>query len=240
MTNSPVFFGKVEVDSPLNADENLKIVEMIQLQGIDRFYMSAFNASFVFRPFLKIIAFASCAVIALVLLIVGVRAAVAIPDAPENTSVPLPLCPKPGIIFLLVKLAFFLCLLSFCVLSVTGFGPLLLGERLQGYLLMLHVTFAPVFIAAAAGIAVFADHRSMFSQKNPFSKVIFWGLLMLSLPVTLTMALCMLPVFGSHGQEALLVAHRWFALLFAFILFIEFCLLIYIKSLKNKKDGPNK
>ena len=80
-TDSPFFFGKLEVDSPIKTDGSPEFVEMIKLQGIDRLYMWAFNASFVFRPFLKIVAFASCGLIALILLAYIVRAVTAVSNA---------------------------------------------------------------------------------------------------------------------------------------------------------------
>jgi len=73
-TDSPFFFGKVEIDTPVKAENGVASVEMIHLQGLDRLYMWAFNASFVFRPMLKIVAFTACGLIALVLLAYLVRA----------------------------------------------------------------------------------------------------------------------------------------------------------------------
>ena len=40
------------------------------------------------------------------------------------------------------RFVFVLGLFSFCILLATGFGPLLFGCRLHGYLLMIHATFA--------------------------------------------------------------------------------------------------
>jgi hypothetical protein len=67
-TDSPFFFGTVELDTPVKTEAGAEFVEVIQLQGIDRFYMWAFNASFVFRPMLKIVALLSCALIGVVVL----------------------------------------------------------------------------------------------------------------------------------------------------------------------------
>jgi len=80
-TDAPFFFGKTQVDTPVNMDGDPEFIEMVELQGIDRVYMRAFNASFVFRPFLKIIVFAACGLIALVLLAYAVRAVAAISRA---------------------------------------------------------------------------------------------------------------------------------------------------------------
>jgi hypothetical protein len=77
-TDSAFFFGKVELDTPVQAEGGAEFVEMIKLQGIDRLYMWLFNFSFVFRPILKIVSFVSCGLIALVILAYSVRAVAAI------------------------------------------------------------------------------------------------------------------------------------------------------------------
>lgn len=142
------------------------------------------------------------------------------------------------------KLAFLLGLLSFVVLLLTGFLPMLLGGRLHGYWLMLHATFAPVFIACVAAVTVAGaqeycllkqdgDHflnlwknrktvkACWLTDCSAATKTGFWLLAALSLPVTLTMVLGMFPLFGTHGQEVLFQLHRWCALAFALVAFIE-------------------
>jgi hypothetical protein len=47
---------------------------MIEFQDINAFYAQAFAFSFVFRPWMKIITLGSCAVLAIVLLLYGLRA----------------------------------------------------------------------------------------------------------------------------------------------------------------------
>ena len=73
-TDSAFFFGNVQMDTPVMAEGGPEFVEMVELQGIDRLYVWAFNASFVFRPMLKIFAFGACGLIALVLLAYLIRA----------------------------------------------------------------------------------------------------------------------------------------------------------------------
>lgn len=72
-TDAAFFFGNVAVDSPIALTEG-DGVEMVEFQGVDRFYAWAFAFSFVFRPWLKIVALGSCAVMGLVLLLYGLRA----------------------------------------------------------------------------------------------------------------------------------------------------------------------
>lgn len=77
--DSPFFFGGVAVDTPLQGDR--RFVQMAELQGIDRLFMWAFNASFVFRPMLKVVAFLGCGLIGLALLGYGLKALAAISRA---------------------------------------------------------------------------------------------------------------------------------------------------------------
>ncbi len=72
-TTSPFFFGAVEVDSPV-VSETPAMKEMVGFQEISRFYAWAFSASFVFRPWFKIVALASAGILGVVLLLYGLKA----------------------------------------------------------------------------------------------------------------------------------------------------------------------
>ncbi len=154
------------------------------------------------------------------------------------------------------KLVFLLWLLSFFVLLLTGFLPLMFACKLHGYLLMIHATFAMVFIACAAIVVVLGGGEFAFSKKDaemvpPDSqysgdgcwltdtgigaKVCFWILTVMTLPVILTMVLSMLPLFGTHGQEFLFHLHRWSGLIFAWIAIVELYMLIRMGVLKDTK-----
>jgi nitrate/TMAO reductase-like tetraheme cytochrome c subunit len=80
-TESSFFFGKTELDTPVEIEGGPEFVEMIKLQGIDRFYMWCFNFSFVFRPMMKIVAFISCGLIGLVVLTYSLRAIAVVSNA---------------------------------------------------------------------------------------------------------------------------------------------------------------
>ncbi|UCG57452.1 MAG: hypothetical protein JSU70_21615, partial [Phycisphaerales bacterium] len=71
--DAPFFFGEVAIDSPLGSGEDDGL-EMVEFQDIDRSYAWAFAVSFVFRPWLKVVAFGSCAIMGVVLLLYGLRA----------------------------------------------------------------------------------------------------------------------------------------------------------------------
>ena len=71
-TDGPFFFGDITVDSPIVAARETK--KMIEFQDINPFYAWAFAFSFVFRPWMKIIALGSSAILAGVLLLYALKA----------------------------------------------------------------------------------------------------------------------------------------------------------------------
>lgn len=72
-TDAPFFFGTVAVDSPVVTHPAVP-KEMVEFQEIDRFYARAFAFSFVFRPWLKVVALGCCAIIGGVVLLYALRA----------------------------------------------------------------------------------------------------------------------------------------------------------------------
>jgi len=72
-TNQPFFFGKVEVDTPIASEEGA-VKKMIEFQDLNPVYTKAFAMSFMFRPLLKVVSFGSCAILAAVLLLYGLKA----------------------------------------------------------------------------------------------------------------------------------------------------------------------
>jgi len=72
-SDAPFVFGNVEVDSPVaKQQDNTKI--MVEFQDESPLYMRLFAISFVFRPWLKIVALLSCGAIAAVLVYYGLKA----------------------------------------------------------------------------------------------------------------------------------------------------------------------
>jgi hypothetical protein len=160
------------------------------------------------------------------------------------------------------KFIFLLGLLSFVVLLLTGFTPLMLGSRLAGYWLIIHATFAPIFIGCTALLALLGAGQYRFKKEDLNvigtdykksetgvcwladtgigAKAGFWLLLVLSLPVTLTMVLSMFPLFGTHGQELLYHLHRWCGLVFACIAMVELYMLIRMGILEDTKTKSHK
>ncbi len=156
------------------------------------------------------------------------------------------------------NLVFLVGLLCFAILALTGFLPLAFGHRLEGYWLMLHATFALVFIACAAIVVFLGAGHYAFNKKDADAippglkcqcpkdgcwltdtgvgaKVGFWLLAILALPLTLTMVLSMLPLLDTHGQELMFHLHRWCGLAFAWIAIVELYMLVRIGVLKDTK-----
>ena len=74
-TKMPFFFGQVTVDGPVWAEKNAgEYKEMLEFQQVPPLYTRAFAMSFVFRPWMKIVAGGSCAIIAAVLLLYALKA----------------------------------------------------------------------------------------------------------------------------------------------------------------------
>ncbi len=71
-TDAGFFFGKVAVDSPLVAIQD-EFKEMVHYQDINKLYAKIFAFTYVFRPWLKIVALACCAVIGIILLLYGLK-----------------------------------------------------------------------------------------------------------------------------------------------------------------------
>ena len=72
-TDSPMFFGEVLAEAPAPVGK-ANVKKMHELLGEDGTYWKLFAMSFVFRPMLKIVGFASAAIIGAILLLYGLRA----------------------------------------------------------------------------------------------------------------------------------------------------------------------
>jgi len=79
-TNAPFFFGEVAVDSPLSSRQG-SVRRMVEFEDIGPGFAKLFAFSFVFRPWLKVVALASCAVLAAVLLLYALKALACITKA---------------------------------------------------------------------------------------------------------------------------------------------------------------
>lgn len=161
---------------------------------------------------------------------------------------------KQSIVVILRMLAYLLALVCFVVLALTGFYPvLILGEHISGYLVMLHVTFAPVLTVCVAVLAVMwasncrftsgdwpwferivkrvtsvksVDKAAKSKSSGLGQKITFWLIIFLILPLALSIVISMFPLFGTHWQELLLGLHRYTAYIFTVVVIVHTCLLI--------------
>jgi len=166
---------------------------------------------------------------------------------------------KLNLISALRVLVYAVALLCVVILAVTGFIPVLKGEHISGYPVMIHATFAPVFAVCLAVLAVLWAGRCKFSRGDwPWlenlvkcvtaaeasnaqqgckcsaltQKVTFWLIVFLSLPLILSIILSMYPFFGTHWQEYLLALHRNTAIAF-FLLTIVHTLALLLGGSKK-------
>jgi len=134
------------------------------------------------------------------------------------------------------KTIYFLTILCVLILAFTGFLPVLFGSHLSGYLLLIHVSVAPIFAICMALISLIWANQKRFDRLNwewfrklfkknrnqsnsvqfynCTEKVFFWFLLILALIIILSILLSMLKYFGTGAQEFLIQLHRFSALFF--------------------------
>ena len=142
---------------------------------------------------------------------------------------------KPGNALGVLRGLFYLLTLAlFLILAITGFVPVVFfGGHLTGILLLVHVTAAPVFALSLALLSLLWAHRQRFTAENWETittlaarkhvapdrlgdlgrKICFWLILFFALPLILSIILGVFPLFGTEGQESLVLLHGISALL---------------------------
>ncbi len=163
-----------------------------------------------------------------------------------------------SVLGVLKKLCYLVSAFCFVVLGITGFYyPIVRGEHITGYLMMLHATLAPVFAICMAILGVTWASRFRFDRKDcpwlrqllrrttrlriadvegPSAcaaetawKVTFWLVVALAVPLILSIVLSMLPLVGTHGQDVLLATHRWIAVAFAVAVLVHTYMAIRVR-----------
>jgi len=148
------------------------------------------------------------------------------------------------------KLVYLVAMLCFVVLAFTGFYPaLVLGQRLSGYFLMVHVSAGGAFAVCMAILALCWAQQNRFAESDwPWlvrlcyrrprpsvvwptwpvlpQKVCFWLGIVLTMPLALSIALSMFPLLGTQGQFLLADAHRYTALAFAVVAIVHTYLMV--------------
>jgi cytochrome b subunit of formate dehydrogenase len=129
------------------------------------------------------------------------------------------------------KMVYAVAVLCFFILAGTGFAPILFaGDHLTGILLVIHVTVAPLFALSLSAAALLWAHSQRFNEDDWrvvrhlgdsglrektirfATKVGFWLILLLSLPLMLTVILELFPLFGTEGEAFLIRLHGYSAL----------------------------
>ncbi|MGO8696198.1 MAG: hypothetical protein ACLQVY_00555 [Limisphaerales bacterium] len=99
------------------------------------------------------------------------------------------------------------------VLALTGIGTYAIGHPpMTHWALMTHVAAAPLFALALAAVALTwagACTRGGGAGLSGTAKFLFWVILLCGLVVLLTGVVPMTPVFGTRGQHALYLLHRY-------------------------------
>lgn len=144
---------------------------------------------------------------------------------------------KPSSIISNLKvLLFFIGMICVLVLGITGFIPyIFFGQPLSGFTLVLHASVAPVFGICMTALTLLLAFQHLFNKTDwqvlsggvtdedvpvgilkyrTAAKILFWLTIVLTPLVMGSIIVSMYPVFGTHGQEMLLIIHRITALFF--------------------------
>ena len=134
------------------------------------------------------------------------------------------------------------------LLALTGFiTVIILGKPISTYLLLIHVSLAPVFAICLAIAALVWAPKNSFNKKDwetfcnlksskkemrieLWQKICFWLIIILTLPIILSILLSMYPLFGSDIQHSLLTTHRYSTLSFVILSTIY----VYFLIIKDK------
>ena len=110
------------------------------------------------------------------------------------------------------KLAYFLMIAGMAIPVLTGVVTFLLGQApMSQWVLMLHVGASPLFSAGLALLAIaWSANRAPVDYPT---RLVLWSVLVIGIVVVLSGVVPMTPVFGTEGQHALYLLHRWSAVL---------------------------
>jgi hypothetical protein len=116
------------------------------------------------------------------------------------------------------RLIYLFFLVSLLLQAISSFGMILVGQRMHGWMLVLHMSVAGLFAVTLTVLAVLWAEQSSFERGGEprfytGEKVAFWLILLTGLATIATAMLGMMSWFGSVGQVMLLRVHRYSALL---------------------------
>ena len=116
------------------------------------------------------------------------------------------------------RLVYGLFLLAVLLQAISSFGMIVVGQRMHGWMLVLHMSSAGLFAITLTVLAVLWAEQSSFETTgapmfHTGEKVAFWLTLMAGFSTILSAMLGMMTWFGSDGQITLLRIHRYSGLL---------------------------
>jgi hypothetical protein len=120
------------------------------------------------------------------------------------------------------RLIYLLFLLAVLLQAISSFGMIIVGQRMHGWMLVLHMSVAGLFAVTLTVLAVLWAEQASFERAPAVprsarfyagEKVAFWLTLIAGTSTILSAMLGMMTWFGSEGQITLLRIHRYSALL---------------------------
>jgi len=153
----------------------------------------------------------------------------------QKSTPPRPPASGPLRITFLGQLAYLVLFAATLVLAATGvfWAWLVQGKPMHGWVLMIHAAFAPVFAVALAVVSLTWADRARFacrrSLQRASARVLFWVLLLLGLTMILSGVLPMTPIFGTDGQVALYLTHRYCGMAIAVVIVLHLLSLIRVR-----------
>ena len=115
-------------------------------------------------------------------------------------------------------------LIAVVALGATGIGTFLIGSPpMTHWMLMLHVSFAPLFAIGLALVSLTWAARCVRSgaELGCAAKGLFWLILIAGLLVMLSGIVPMTPVFGTDGERAMYFLHRYSAIVLAVLVLLH-------------------
>jgi hypothetical protein len=165
---------------------------MWELHHYDPLLADAWAVGFKARPAFKWFGLACTALVALVMLrgVVG-----SVPWAPPRAVAVLR---GPALVAMLAGAG---------IEAGTGFGAKWLYGEVDGWMLLLHMLGAPLFIVGLTGVALLWPAGYAGETVPAWRKLTLWAVIVAGFVVTTTMLAAMLPVFGYAAQETLTEVH---------------------------------
>ncbi len=114
---------------------------------------------------------------------------------------------EPGL-SALAKLSYVLMLVGAVTPAASGIGTYLFGHPpMTQWILMVHVGASPVFSIGLTLVALTWTGR--ISGQAAATRCLFWLMMLCGLVLLISGAIPMTPVFGTDGQQALYLIHRY-------------------------------